>query len=148
MIIESFRKFGEFREFSPETGEIGSEILVGGPGTKSYGQYYPLGQSLGVLYRSDDQLWLWVGTDRIAISMVSAASTLRLDSGRSILRMTADGHGYSWEYRLSANIESGVTSFATFGEEDEDFDFGLFIANIVKDPERQRRLYSYWWLKG
>lgn len=147
MIIESFRKFGEFRKFSPETGEIGSQILAGGPDTKNYGQYYPLGQSMGVLYRADDQLWLWVGADKIAISRVRDASTTRLESGRSMLSITVDGHRYSWEYELSADIESGVTSFATFGEEDEDFDFGLFVTNVAKDPARQERLYSYWWLK-
>lgn len=148
MIIESFRKSGEFRQFSPESGEIGPRIVAPDSGAKSYGLYYPLAYDIGVLYRSNSQLWLKVGADRFTAGDVSDAATTRLGSGRAILDIVASGCRYSWEYQLLSNVEADVTSFATFGEQEEDFDFGLFIANVVKGTGRRDRVYSYWWCEG
>ncbi|UBV23951.1 hypothetical protein H8Z59_12960 [Mycolicibacterium fortuitum] len=143
MIIQAFRKNIEVRQFTPETGEIGPATVDPDHGATANGLYHPLGYDIGVLYRSDDQLWLQVGADRFAAGDVSSASTTHLGSGRAILDLVVSGCRYSWEYQLSPRAELDVTSFATFGEHEDDFDFGLFIANVMKDPGRQQRIYSY-----
>jgi hypothetical protein len=130
--------YDELAELDPASGRYRvqrRQALRAGVAVKTDGTFALLGGVFAALYKFGDELILRVkgvaiplGRD-VSVS-VSGPSNCRVlsvvASGREVIR-----HEYYLD--LSTKFPNDPTPFV----EDEDFDFGLFVANVAKAPERQ-----------
>lgn len=91
---------------------------------------------LAVLYRGDGGLRLRVGDLDYGLDQVTAEWSRTESTARLTLNTPSGGEVF--EYPAAAHHEFDFTA----GVEEEDFDFGLFLANVIRDDERASRLYS------
>ncbi|MFF7459090.1 hypothetical protein [Kitasatospora sp. NPDC008115] len=135
MLIASFSTFGLAADFDPPFSRRSPERTAS-PTDAPHGHYGELADTSVVLYREADGLRLRVGEKAV-----------RLDGG-------VDAHhrvvGSDCVLTVGQNTELhypvppewyGLKDDLTPFVEAEHFDLGLFIANVVRDPERAARIY-------
>jgi hypothetical protein len=142
MIIHSFERFGEIRQFDPVTGALTPVSRLAGSPVPTYGHYGLLGEKSVVFYRSGASLLLRIEGSTTPLDDTHRVS-FQQNGDRRLLRVTDRSTGSivaSLEYTLPDPVvapEDDPTPFA----EAEDFDFGLFVANVANDRGRRDRIY-------
>jgi len=165
MIIRCFERAREFAEFDPETGTLncfekegaGMELFRG----RMQGRYVWLQDKLLVFYRKDGSLHLRIaGRDYFldgeiesrlqknrvdgvvqAFPQKLCAAASRLAGDCRKFDLTKNGTVIvSLKYR--SPIESVLPFDFTPFIEDEDFDFLLFVHNVLSDPQRRRDIWA------
>ena len=93
-----------------------------------------------LLYRLSGVLYVQVDDERMRMNDLSI-ELMRANNGR-VLRLSADG-GFMLElgYRL-IDLDPALSDDSTAFVEEEDFDFGLFLANLASDQRRQDRMFT------
>jgi hypothetical protein len=137
VIVRSFESFGDVREFDPRSGILTGEA---GSGAAVTGQFGTLGDVTMVLYRSGDALFLRAGSEVLPLDDTVSASHHRTGDLRTLEISRGGEVRARAEYTLPPPIvdpEEDPTPFA----EEEDFDFGLFLATVANDPARRSRMY-------
>ncbi|MEU6642711.1 hypothetical protein ABZ863_09175 [Saccharomonospora sp. NPDC046836] len=128
--------------YHPETKTM--EEVESSPGSKKVdGAFGQLGDILAVLYREDDDVVLEVGNYHFWLGVQTGVSVVHSGSGLNrsltIVRESSEDsvvvHYPLEEGPVPTELDS--TPFI----EDEDFDFGLYIANVANSPERLDRIY-------
>lgn len=135
MLLLSHDDVGDFGEFDPSSGHDVEPRHISG-------HFARLGDVLAVFYRNNDRLWIRLGD-----------CVRELDSGRSSFhwertgpqtrRITLSDGGdeiVSVEYADRSGgipLELDPTPFV----EEEHFDFGLFVRNVLGDEGRRKRIY-------
>jgi hypothetical protein len=132
MRVNSFDQWAEVGEFTLSNGELSVLPRADAPGAEPHGVYTYLAGTLTVFYRVDDDLHLRHG-DR-TIALIGAVASWQ--AGAGVARLQIDDLVLNYQ-RESGLVEGDVTPFV----EDEDFDFGLFVANVLNDPGRRERIY-------
>jgi hypothetical protein len=132
MRLNSFDRWSDVGEFTPTNGELTVLPRADAPPAEPHGAYTYLAGTLTVFYRVDDDLYLRHGNQTIALT--GAVASWQTGAGRARLQVDELVLAYQPE---PGPVEGDVTSFV----EDEDFDFGLFIANVLNDPGRRERIY-------
>ena len=143
MIIHSFDTFGEVRHLDPATGMLTPAAIssTGGP-PAVHGHYGRLGDTLVLLYRMGADLYLRIGETVVLVDKTTSITYRRVKDHWE-LEVTDESTGdvtARVEYSLPEPIvapEEDPTPFA----EPEDFDFGLFISNVVNNAERMSLIY-------
>ncbi|MBD0689495.1 hypothetical protein [Streptomyces sp. CBMA123] len=135
MLIADFDVYGRAAEFDPATGRLGPARAVDA-GQRTHGHYGRVGRTGVVFYRGADGLRIRVGECDIRLD---AATTVRhrivepecvLTVGRiAELRYPVPPQWYGLAEDLTPFVEA------------EDFDLGLFVANVLADPDRADRSY-------
>lgn len=135
MLVARYDDFGWGARFDPETGELGPERALGS-GELPQGHYGTLSGHRTVLYRAADVLWLRMGALRVELDG-STKIEHRVVATTCLLTIS---HGLKLHYPAPQEWDDLGNDLTPFAEA-EDFDFGLFIANIAQDPVRAARIY-------
>lgn len=143
MLIESHERFDDLAEYDPTTGQLQefsratSSAASSGPPT---GHYAKLSGTLAVFYRLDGSLWMRLGNEARNLDQVGNElrwehverhSTLELlERGTLVARV---------QYRPGSGGGPGdPTPFV----DSEDWDFGLFVTNVLGNEGRHARIYG------
>jgi hypothetical protein len=144
MIVQSFDRFAESTVFDPDTGAFDTQVAGGiTPAAAVRGHYGRLGETPVVFYRSGEGLLLRAGDTVVAVDDTVTVSH-RQDGSRRTVRVTDRASGrdvFRLEYTVPAPIVAPEDD-PTPNASPEDFDFGLFIANVANDPQRRSRVYN------
>ncbi|MFG2822553.1 hypothetical protein ACGFX4_24350 [Kitasatospora sp. NPDC048365] len=136
VLVESYGVFQSVAEFTPATGELGPERVRNQAQDRPAGCYGYLDGKLLVVFREGGEILLRAlgRTFRVSSGAIRHESrggvcTLHLDVDTAI--------GYQ-EPEEIGQLEFDTTAFV----EAEDFDLGLFVANLAADPDRAGRTYT------
>ncbi|MFK0256293.1 hypothetical protein [Streptomyces sp. NPDC090445] len=134
--ISSFERWGDQASFDTDSAVLGPIRRAAGPDVSSgsRGCFGRLGEILAVLYRVDGVLRLRLGDRDMVLTGDLAA---RHERGESINNLTVGTLRIAYPRPVEELDEDDPTAFA----EPEDFDMGLFLANILNDPDRCDRTY-------
>ncbi|MFI9163443.1 hypothetical protein [Kitasatospora aureofaciens] len=135
VLLARFDTFGLGADFEPATGELGPERAIG-PGQATHGHYGELAGTGVVFYRDTDGLHVRVGERECRVDAATAVRHWVRES-ECVLAI-----GQFAELRYPApsewsDLEKDMTPFI----DAEDFDLGLFIANVARDRDRAERIY-------
>ncbi|MFD7256752.1 hypothetical protein [Streptomyces sp. NPDC059874] len=135
--VDSFERFGEQAPFDPVTASLGPVSRRAGSlddSGKIAGHFGRLGETLAVLYRSEGTLRLLLGDEDIVIT---GGVEVRHERGHTFNRLTVGTRHIDYPRPADELDENDLTACA----EPEDFDLGLFLANVLGDPARCERMY-------
>ncbi|WP_216214233.1 hypothetical protein [Amycolatopsis aidingensis] len=104
------------------------------------GHYDYIGGILTVLYRFKGELFIRLGERDFEVSKIESIWHLKKGENREFGLTTKDGSNVKLEYsgKLADSID--VVDMTPFSEE-EDFDFGLFVKNVINNPDRSDNIY-------
>jgi hypothetical protein len=142
MYVQSGEAFNQGAEYDHESrcllekdGLALNHRLLGRPPD---GHYAYLGGVLVVLYRHGGGLWLRLGEQvRDMESGQSEARWVKVGKGARLVLLDKAAEVAAVEYEPEPEIEDDPTPF----REAEDGDFGLFVANVLSDDLRRKRMY-------
>ncbi|MFH9347518.1 hypothetical protein [Kitasatospora sp. NPDC017646] len=135
MLVASFDRYGRGAEFDPATGRLGPERTVDSRQVIN-GHYGQLALARVVFHRGADGLRIRVGERDIRLGTATVVRH-RVDGSHFVL--TA---GQITELRYPVPPErAGQEHDPTPFVEAEDFDPGLFVANVSADPVRAAGIY-------
>lgn len=131
--LRSNERFNDVVELDENSGEwrapTRSEVVP----SQTDGYYSILSNAFCAVFRSENQLYVRIGDKTVELTGDVEISVHGPPENR-VISLKAGGTRVSHSYALSsASIDGDVTPFV----EDEDFDFGVFLANIASNPERQ-----------
>ena len=143
MILQSNDRFDEIAQFDPVTGNYrllskkANRELVTGPIS---GGYSLVGQALLALYRKNEDLFVWIDNREFLVS--DTVSSALIEEGDQKIFRLLDNERPIATFKYSppvSEIPRGLdpTPFV----EEEDFDFGLFLHNVLTEPGRRKRVY-------
>lgn len=144
MILQSNDRFDEIAQFDPVTGNYqllskkANHELVNAPIS---GSYSIVGQILLALYRKNGDLYVWIDTKAFPISDTVSSALIQEGDQRVFRLLDNERLIATFRYLPSVSevpMELDPTSFV----EEEDFDFVLFIHNVLTDPGRRERVYK------
>ncbi len=138
--VNSYSTFDRVALFNPDSGHL-TEFSRGDATSVTQqpqrGAYAMLGRQWVVLYRSDEGvLRLRIGVSDFALTSANRVAW-RQTGALAELEVSSNDVSHVLSYRSEPLPEGDPTPFV----EAEDFDFGLFVANIARDRERASRLY-------
>jgi hypothetical protein len=144
MVLQSQDKFDEIAVLNPSTGETNFVSKSKHPELASQtasGWYSIVDNVMCCLYRREGKLFLGVGKRTFEL-LDDVSSRLIRGQGSSNFQLISNGALlFSFEYnppKLDIPLENDPTPFV----EEEDFDFLLFVNNILKDKARRERIYN------
>jgi hypothetical protein len=142
MILQSFERFDEIGELLP-----GGNVLNVFSRSNLDGESIVLAGYYGRLGRKRVMFW-WDGevfnihADNIHSSLSpERKASWRLDGQRASVVILPTSPVTEIRYRIN-HKRNNIQVDATPNSSDEDWDFGLFICNIINSPERRARLCS------
>jgi hypothetical protein len=143
MLVQSFDDFGEVGDFDPATGRLATHRKTAADTSNRPlgGHFAVLGGTLAILYRTtphDDALHLRIGERDYLLA--ATGIDWKKDADQRLLRVVATAHE-PLLVRYLVVIDPPLHQDPTPFVEEEDFDFGLFLANVRSNPSRQDRLY-------
>ncbi|WP_404955687.1 hypothetical protein [Streptomyces sp. 147326] len=136
--VQSFDRYGEWAGFEPATGSL--DVHRGyGPAPQCApsptGHYGRLGDLLVVFYRYEAALYLRIGDHHIEVGSSPEARHERFEGH---CRLTIGST--SIEYPAPPVLIDPAQDPTPFAEP-EDFDIGLFVADVLRSPARRTALY-------
>ena len=134
--VMSFDRFGEQAPFDTGTALLGpvSRPTRSPDLTGIAGHYGHLGDTLAVLYRVGGTLRLLLDDQDIP---VTEGLEMRHEHGETVNRLTVGTRHIDYPRPAAELDEDDLTAFAEL----EQFDLGLFLANVLGDPARRDRMY-------
>lgn len=131
--LQSNERFNDLVELDDKSGKwratTRSEVVP----ARIDGFYSILSNAFCALFRSGNHLYVRIGNQTVKLAGDVEISVTGPPEHR-VLSLKANETRVSHTYALSSvSIDGDVTPFV----EDEDFDFGVFLANIASNPERQ-----------
>ena len=144
MFLQSHQSFDTVAEYDPSTRTFTTFSRNVEPSRVPTGQlsgvFDHLGERRVLLYRLDGVLYLEIDDDRIPMEghvvEVYAANEDR------VLRVFGNSTVVFELTYSSPHLDPPLSDDLTAFVEEEDFDFGLFLANVSRDQERQSRMYA------
>jgi hypothetical protein len=138
LLVEDFLKQSHLQELDLGTGQLGPAADAASRGDAK-GVYMQLGDALVVLHALDGTLTLRIGDDAVPLG----GTTVELE-GEDLrkLRVLRDGEEIA---RLS--YPNPIHPFLDWDfslAEEEDFDLGVFVRNVLASPTRQKFLRGKW----
>jgi hypothetical protein len=149
MLVESQDRFEDVGDFDPRSGRL-VELKRNEPAARRLlteslrGHYARLSDKLAVLYRDDGDLWLRLGEHAVPLrAQPPSVRYERTDRQHARLALLADGAEVAAvEYRPGPTIGPPLDEDPTPFIDAEDWDFGLFVHNVMTDDGRRQRIYS------
>lgn len=144
ILLRSSDRYGEYAEIDTATGEIvwypGQSGAVVGLGHID-GHIAVIDGYAVCLYRERGRLHLRIGA---VDSEITDDTSAELAQGKvSVLTLSRHAVGcFRWMYKRPV-VEPPLDIDPTPFVEEEDFDFGLFVRNVMANPERRQRIYRH-----
>lgn len=138
MLVQYHDRFDVVAEFDPPSGQL--RVRPRPPGLSpagTEGWFSILGGSAVVFYRHTNHLWLRVG-ERVFDLDGGASVDWCSEEGFAVLRAHDSTSEVLIRYPAGPNLDQDPTPFV----EEEDWDLGLFVANVVLDEERSELVRS------
>jgi hypothetical protein len=138
MLVQYHDRFDVVAEFHPSSGRL--EVQPRPPGlspSQTHGWFSILAGVTVVFYRRANHLWLRVG-ERVFDLDGGASVDWRTEDGVAVFRAEDASGEVVVRYRAGPNLDQDPTPFV----EDEDFDLGLYVANVLLDEERSHLVRS------
>ncbi len=142
LLIRCANSSSELAEFEPQTGKItvcSGEQLASPAPRPVRGSFARLDDHMVVLYRYEGQLHLRIDASDIELTQDTRAEFTK--GSRNRLRVVRAGLVlFALSYkprRLQPPLDADMTPFV----EEEDFDFGLFVYNVLNEQKRRERVY-------
>ena len=137
--LEFYPESGQYTEISTELGHEAEKSKA--PKFETNGVYDFLSHQLVALYTFNGRMFLSIAEHVIPVNDI-VSFELNAQGIISTFHLATARSTYSLRYKNSSDqlFEDDLTPFI----EAEDFDFGLFIKNILVDQERQARLLDCW----
>ena len=134
-LLEFFHESGTYKETSRDAIQLNGDKL------KLNGVYDFLNKKLVVVYVSDGILFLRVANESIPVENITCFE-LNSKGVNSTLHVRYNNSTLSLDYKNSTDkmIEDDFTPFV----EEEHFDFGLFVKNMISTRERRKAALSTW----
>jgi hypothetical protein len=132
MLVQYHDRFDVVAEFNPSSGQLRVQSRPPGlspAGTE--GWFSILAGITVVFYRQTNHLWLRVG-ERVFDLDGGASVSWSSAGGVAVFRAEDSSGEVVVRYRAGPNLAEDPTPFV----EDEDWDLGLYVANVVSDEER------------
>jgi hypothetical protein len=140
--VQCHGRHAEVGEFDPETGTLVRRHRSDDEDEGSFrGHYADLGGVTAVFYRGDDDhLWLRLADVALPVEAARDAFEWSRDGATSEIKIEGgDGE------RINVKYDDPYWPPPSFDPtpfvEAEDFDFGLFVRNVLADPARSARIY-------
>jgi hypothetical protein len=145
MLLDSFDKFGEVAEYDPDAGVLaragGRVGDQAGPHT-TLGHYATLGRDLVILARVNGLLRLQVGSTVLSIDQDTTARYRKYPIFHSVEIWQRGAKEYIIEFNYPApDVVVPIENDPTPLVNEEDFDLGLFISNVINDRACQDWIY-------
>lgn len=142
MLLQSQEKFDEIAELDPNTGKVSFFSKQKNPRKYSNmsqmrGWYSQLNGHLLLLYTHDGKLFLRVDEDLFELNEDTKVSLERGSSQNVLTILRYDALTYRLEYKPPVIDPPLEEDFISTGVEEEDFDFCLFVHNVVNNPARR-----------
>jgi hypothetical protein len=137
VIVQCFDEYGLVADFDAEHGVLRSKARPGAllPGHVD-GWYSNLAHTCVVFYRSENRLCLNVADEHFELDGCTVVTWRQIESGAQ-LTVTDSARQMTLTYvSPGLDLADDLTPFV----ESEDFDFGLFIANVAADRDRSERI--------
>jgi hypothetical protein len=138
MYVRSHDRFIRYGLFDPDSGSLETRTRAPSrePDQVVEGHFASLAGEMVIFYRKDAYLYVGCGGNR----WPADEATIRWEPERGHSRFAVvegDREVFALTYSMDFPGPELVTSFS----EPEDWDFGLFIYNVVNDPARAARIY-------
>ena len=144
MILQSKDEFDEVMELDPITGRQQILSRKARPEITSIrpsGGYSIVNGVVVCLYRVDSALYFRLGEEEFKITD-DASSILVRENGHRLFQLIENGNLLvNFRYRCPAN-EVPLSIDPTPFIDEEDFDFLLFVHNVLAQDERRHRVYN------
>lgn len=138
IVVEDFLKRGVLSALDPSTGQL-SEAPADAEPAQAKGAYMTLGRQLAILYADGGTLVLRVGEE---IARLDDAKVELSGEGLRTLTVERDGEAVL-AHQYPNPVNPPMEYDPTLAEE-EDFDLGLFVANVVSEDKRRRFQLRKW----
>lgn len=138
VVVEDFLKRGVLSALDPETGEL-VEAPAGAERTDAKGAYMTLGRELAVFYADGGDLVLRIGRDTARLS----GAKVQIE-GDGLRRLTVARDGDELLTHQYPNPVNPPMEYDPTLAEEEDFDLGLFAANVHSEEKRRRFQLRKW----
>jgi len=144
MILQSKDEFDEVMELDPITGRQQLLSRKRHPeitGMRPSGGYSIVNGTIVCLYRVDSTLYFRLGEEEFKITD-DATSVLVREDGYRLFQLVQNGNLLvNFRYRCPVN-EIPLSTDPTPFMDEEDFDFLLFVHNVLAQDERRHRVYN------
>ncbi len=139
MLVASHDAWANLAEFDSVTGALREFARGDVEEAAVQGHYARLSGTTAVLYWVSGSLWLRLGDVVRDVGGETVEVEWAASGGRASLSLAEDGEQVaSVHYTPGPYFEDDPTPAVKA----EDFDFGLFVRNVLADPARRARIYS------
>ena len=143
MLLQSYKVHDVLADFDPVTGAF-LQFSRGAEPARAAGQEagdfdYIDGKRV-LVFRFDGNLYMQVDDQRMRLDEISVE--LRCPNGRRILCVLSRGKAVLELTCDPPVLDPPLSDDPTPFVEEQDFDFGLFLANLSRDRSRQSRIYG------
>jgi hypothetical protein len=140
LYLQSKSKYTAIIMLDPSTGAYQEATRDSSSNIKINGVYDFLDSVLVALYLHCGSLILRVGEQVIPLVSVVKISVDGKPSERKFSVAYGEGQSLYLKYSVAEMLKEDMTPFI----ENEDFDFGLFVSNVLSDPSRREVLQRAW----
>jgi len=142
MLLQSHRHFDIVAHYDPATREFAAFSRTAEPARAAgpvAGHFDFLGEALTLIFRLDGGLFVEIGGRRFPLDRV--AVDIRSDNRHRHLRVVSEGKEVVELTYDAPKLDPPLSVDPTPFVQAEDFDFGLFLQNVSRDPARLGRMY-------
>lgn len=147
MLVESHDEFGLVGDFDSATGKL---VLISRDSAGALleqplrGHFAELGEQVAILYRHDNgRIKFRLGDFQIEPGESESVQWNPMGSMAEIKLVSAGQILASAKYQRGPDSYPGIEDDPTPFAEAEDWDFGLFVRNILSDSVRSATIYHY-----
>jgi hypothetical protein len=140
VLLRSHDRFVEVGWLEVETGDL---LREGRSDGDTVGWYDRLDDEMVFFYAHQGEMWLQTGRTRIPVTGCTAEfDRIAVRGGEDrVLRVLREGTVvFTTGYHVPNDPVLPHLLYITAGAEEEDFDLGMFIANVINDPVRLARM--------
>ncbi len=147
ILLQSMEKYDELIEFDPISGvkrKISKKVQPDYSGRAIQGSFSELGDHLIFLFRIDDNLHLIIDNKEVTLPVYIKVIRFEDISDGTISLKIIDNISNKVVSELKyqkPNIYPPLNLDPTPFIDEEDFDYGLFLSNVLNDINRRNRIY-------
>lgn len=146
LLLRSHQRFNEVAEFDPDEGKLSiraKENTAEGVGRRISGSYARLSKNTLLLYKLNGELYLKVDAQQpLRITDDITAQIENHDGRKGLLILRDEGSLLLTVWYQPPVIDPPLEQdYVSSFVEEEDFDFGLFVHNVINSSRRRKEIY-------